>query len=46
MLIDNQGGASGKELMTLLNETFIVELSSRTVYPKLHELEERCTQGS
>lgn len=41
MLIDNQGGASGKELMTLLNETFIVELSSSTVYPKLHELEER-----
>ncbi len=41
LLIDIKNGASGKELMSLLNETFLMDLSSSIVYPKLHDLEER-----
>lgn len=40
LLIMNKDGASGKDLMSGLNNIFGVELSSSTVYPRLHDLEE------
>ncbi len=40
LLIQIKQGATGKELMSLLNDTFIIDLSSSIVYPKLHDLEE------
>ncbi|MFW6141790.1 MAG: response regulator [Candidatus Saliniplasma sp.] len=39
ILVKIEGGATGKRLMSLLNETFVVDLSSSIVYPKLHDLE-------
>ncbi|MGM0404792.1 MAG: response regulator [Thermoplasmatota archaeon] len=40
LLIQIKQGATGKELMSMLNDTFIIDLSSSIVYPKLHDLEE------
>ncbi|MGM0510290.1 MAG: response regulator [Thermoplasmatota archaeon] len=40
LLIMNRDGASGKDLMSDLNNIFGVELSSSIVYPRLHDLEE------
>ncbi len=40
LLIMNRDGASGKDLMSDLNNIFGIELSSSTVYPRLHDLEE------
>lgn len=40
LLIRDRDGATGKELMSDLNNLFDIELSSSIVYPKLHKLEE------
>ncbi len=40
-LIEIKEGSSGKELMSFLNDLFLLDLSSSTVYPRLHNLEEQ-----
>lgn len=41
LLIQKRDGASGKQLMSALNDYLDVDLSSSIVYPRLHEMEDQ-----
>ncbi|MFO7791879.1 MAG: response regulator [Candidatus Saliniplasma sp.] len=41
LLIRIKEGSTGKDLMSFLNDLFVMDLSSSTVYPKLHDLEDQ-----